>query len=88
VRRFGYWVSFIEKTFIRQFKKGFRLISRCLRLEALYLEEFKNPHQYDLFSEKRMILDKLQEEGFISIHDGHLNPTPTGLAVADSLSLI
>jgi hypothetical protein len=34
------------------------------------------------------MLHKLQEEGFIFIQDGHLHPTPTGLAVADSLSLI
>jgi len=73
---------------MRQFKKDFRLIPGCLRLEALYLEDFKNQHQYDLFADKRMILDKLQEEGFISIQDGHPSPTPTGIAVADSLSLI
>ena len=59
-----------------------------LRLDALYLEDFKNQHQYDLFAEKRMILDKLQEEGFFSVQDGHASPTPTDLAVADSLSLI
>jgi hypothetical protein len=88
MRRFGYWVSFIEKRSMRQLKKGFSTISGCLRLEALYLEDFKNQHQYDLFADKRMILDKLQEEGFISIQNGHLCPTPTGLAVADSLSLI
>jgi hypothetical protein len=35
-----------------------------------------------------MILDKLQEEGFFSTRDGNLSPTPTGLAIADSLSLI
>jgi hypothetical protein len=34
------------------------------------------------------MLDKLQEKGLISIQDGRLHPTPTGLAVADSLSLI
>jgi DNA topoisomerase IA len=34
------------------------------------------------------MLDKLQEEGLISIKDGHVYPTPTGLAVADSLSQI
>jgi oxygen-independent coproporphyrinogen-3 oxidase len=69
-----------------------------LQLEALYLglrtkkgvgfEDFKNQYQYDLFTEKRKMLDKLQEEGLISIQDGHLYPTPTGFAVADSLSLI
>jgi len=33
-------------------------------------------------------LDKLEEEGFISIQDGYLCPTQTGLVIADSLSLI
>ena len=69
-----------------------------LHLEALYLglrtrkgiflEDFKNLYGDDLFAEKKSILDKLQEEGFISIQDGRLRPTPNGLAVADSLSLI
>jgi oxygen-independent coproporphyrinogen-3 oxidase len=69
-----------------------------LRLEALYLglrtkkgislQDFKNQYHYDLFTEKKMILAKLEEEGFISIQDGYLYPTQTGLAVADSLSLI
>jgi len=69
-----------------------------LRLEALYLglrtkkgislQEFKNQYHYDLFSKKKKILAKLEEEGLISIEDGHLSPTQAGLAVADSLSLI
>ncbi|OGP69745.1 MAG: hypothetical protein A2169_09980 [Deltaproteobacteria bacterium RBG_13_47_9] len=69
-----------------------------LRLEALYfglrtkkgvdLQDFKNRYHYDLFTEKKKILAKLEEEGFISIQDGYLYPTQTGLAVADSLSLI
>ena len=69
-----------------------------LRLEALYLglrtkkgvclQDFETRYDYDLFTEKKEILGKLQEEGFISIRDGYLFPTKTGLAVADSLSLI
>jgi oxygen-independent coproporphyrinogen-3 oxidase len=69
-----------------------------LRLEALYLglrtkkgvslQDFENRYDYDLFTEKKEILDKLEEEGLISIQDGHLYPTQTGLAIADSLSLI
>jgi oxygen-independent coproporphyrinogen-3 oxidase len=69
-----------------------------LRLEALYLglrtkkgvflQDLKNRYDYDLFTEKKEILDKLEEEGFISIQDGCLSPTQTGLAIADSLSLI
>lgn len=69
-----------------------------LRLEALYLglrtrkgislHDFKSRYHYDLFSEKKKILTKLEEEGFIFFRDGSLHPTQTGLAVADSLSLI
>ena len=69
-----------------------------LRLEALYLglrtkkgvslQDFENYYHYDLFTGKKKILDKLEEEGFISIRDGYLFPTKTGLAIADSLSLI
>jgi len=67
-------------------------------LEALFLafrtkkgfnlEDFNNRYHCDLFTEKKKMLNKLQEEGFISIQDGHLHPTPTGFAVADSVSLI
>jgi oxygen-independent coproporphyrinogen-3 oxidase len=69
-----------------------------LRLEALYLglrtkkgvslHDFKNRYHYDLFAEKKEILDRLREEGLITIRDGRLSPTQTGLAVADSLALI
>jgi oxygen-independent coproporphyrinogen-3 oxidase len=69
-----------------------------LRLEAFYLglrtkrginlEDFKNRYQYDLFTEKKKLLDKLQKEELISVQNGHLYPTPTGIALADSLSLI
>jgi oxygen-independent coproporphyrinogen-3 oxidase len=74
------------------------LTKEQLRLEALYLglrtkkgiflQDFKNQYHYDLFTEKKKILTNLEEEGFISIQDGCLYPTQTGLAVADSLSLI
>jgi len=69
-----------------------------LQLEALYLglrtrkgiflQGFKNQYHYDLFFEKKKILAKLEEEGFISIEDGYLYPTQRGFAIADSLSLI
>ena len=58
------------------------MISGCLRLDPPSLENFKNQYHYDYFSEK-MILDKLDEEGFISIQDGHICPTPSDFAVAD-----
>ena len=69
-----------------------------LRLEAFYLglrtrkgislQDFKNQYHYDLLAEKEKILSILEEEGFVSIQDGTLTPTQTGLAIADSLSLI
>ncbi len=69
-----------------------------LRLEAFYLglrtkrgiflQDFKKNYHYDLLTEKKKILARLEEEGFISIQDGCLYPTLTGLAVADSLSMI
>jgi len=69
-----------------------------LRLETLYLglrtkkgvslNDYKNRYDSDLLSEKKKILEKLEKEGFISIQNGHLSPTPTGFALADSLSLI
>jgi oxygen-independent coproporphyrinogen III oxidase len=74
------------------------LMKDQLRLEAIYfglrtkkginLQDFKNWYSYDLFVERKEILGKLQGEGFISIQDGYLYPTQTGLAIADSLSLI
>ncbi len=68
------------------------------RLEALYFglrtkkgihfQDFKNAYGYDLLAVKKGMLSKLQEEGFISIREGRLYPTPKGFAVANSLSLI
>ena len=60
----------------RRIKKGFNL------------EDFNDQYDWDLFAEKRMILDKLQEAGFFSVQDSHPSPAPTGLAVTDSFSLI
>ncbi len=69
-----------------------------LRLEAFYLglrtkkgislQGFKNRYHYDLLTEKKKILARLEEEGFIAVEEGCLHPTPAGLAIADSLSLI
>jgi len=74
------------------------LTAEQLGLEALYLglrtkkgislQDFQKEYHYDLLAEKEKILSKLEEEGFISIQDGTLTPTQTGLAIADSLSLI
>ncbi|MFB3884462.1 MAG: radical SAM family heme chaperone HemW [Thermodesulfobacteriota bacterium] len=80
------------------FEETETLTMEQLRLEALYLglrtrkgislQDFKNQYHCDLFTEKGKMLDKLQEEGLISIQDGRLCSTATGFAVADSLSLI
>jgi len=69
-----------------------------LRLEALYLglrtkkgvslKGFKNQYRCDLLTEKKKILARLEEEGFISVKGDRLHPTLTGLAIADSLALI
>lgn len=69
-----------------------------LQLEALYLglrtkkgvslEDFKKRYHYDLFAEKKEILKKLEEKGFVTVQNGYLFPSRMGLAIADSLSLI
>ena len=69
-----------------------------LRLEALALglrtskgvnlKNYAEDYQYDLFSLKRKILARLQEEGLLVIQNGFLRPTRAGLAVADGLALI
>ena len=74
------------------------LTTEQLKLEVLYLglrtkkgvdlQDFRNEFHYDLFTKKKKILSRLQEEGLVSVRDGCLSPTRTGLAVADSLSLI
>jgi coproporphyrinogen III oxidase-like Fe-S oxidoreductase len=74
------------------------LSTEALRLEALFLgfrtkegihlENFNTRFECDLLEEKAETLEILQNSGFIKIEDGYLRPTPSGLAVADSLSLI
>ncbi len=74
------------------------LTTEQLRLEALYLglrtkkgvslQTFKNRYGYDLLTEKKEILARLEEEGFISVEEDCLHPTRSGLAIADSLSMI
>jgi len=56
--------------------------------KGIFLQDFKKRYDYDLLAEKKKILTRLQEEGFISLQGGYLYPTQAGLAVADSLSLI
>ena len=69
-----------------------------LRLEALYvgmrtkkgiqLQEFGDRYHCNLVSDKNSMLTKLQEEKLVSLEGGYLCPTRTGLAMADSLSLM
>jgi putative oxygen-independent coproporphyrinogen III oxidase len=69
-----------------------------LRLEALYfgmrtkrgihLQEFGDRYHCNLVNEKNSLLTKLQEEKLVSVEGGYLCPTRSGLALADSLSLI
>jgi oxygen-independent coproporphyrinogen III oxidase len=56
--------------------------------KGLHIADFNRDYQCDLLAEKRDILAKLQEEGFVSSSDGYLYPTRKGLAVADSLCLL
>jgi oxygen-independent coproporphyrinogen-3 oxidase len=74
------------------------LTTENLKLEALYfglrtkkginLDDFKNQYACNLWCEKKEIWIRLQEEGFLSLHNGRLSPTPKGFAIADSLALL
>jgi oxygen-independent coproporphyrinogen-3 oxidase len=69
-----------------------------LRLEAIYLglrtrkginlKDFLENYEYDLLAEKRGLLTRLQQEGFLAIEDDHVVPTRAGLVVADRLALL
>ena len=69
-----------------------------LRLEALYLglrtrkgihlQDYATRYACDLLAAKGEILTRLREAGFINVKDGYLQPTRTGLLMADSLALI
>ncbi len=56
--------------------------------KGIHLEDFCRQYLCDLMSEKGKTITKLREEGFLSLRDGYLFPTRTGLAVADTLALI
>ncbi|MGZ3649204.1 MAG: radical SAM family heme chaperone HemW [Syntrophales bacterium] len=69
-----------------------------LHLEAFFLglrtkrgidlHNHSSRYGYDLISEKADTLARLVKAGFIEINEGHLQPTRSGLAVADSLVAI
>jgi oxygen-independent coproporphyrinogen-3 oxidase len=55
---------------------------------GIHLHNFSDKYGYDLMSEKGDALARLDKAGFIKIKNGNLQPTRTGLAVADILALI
>ena len=69
-----------------------------LQLEVLFLglrtrrgiclQDFAERYHVDLLSEKKDMINRLQEERLLSIQNGYLMPTRAGLAVADSLALM
>jgi oxygen-independent coproporphyrinogen-3 oxidase len=74
------------------------LSAEAMRLEALFLgfrtnegihlNNFNTRFFCNLLEEKADLIKKLQNSGFVMVKDGYLRPTRSGLAVADSLSLI
>lgn len=56
--------------------------------KGIHLHNFSSRYGYDLISEKGDVLARLDKAGFIEIKNGYLQPTRTGLAVADTLALI
>ncbi len=69
-----------------------------LRLEAIYLglrtrkgvnlKDLFDNYKYDLLSEKKEVVTKLRQVGFLGVEDDRLYPTRFGLAVADTLALM
>lgn len=69
-----------------------------LMLESLFLglriavgidlNDFREANHVDLENEKKGIIRKLQDDGFLLIRNGRLMPTLRGLAVADRLPLM
>ncbi|MBN1664148.1 MAG: radical SAM family heme chaperone HemW [Deltaproteobacteria bacterium] len=56
--------------------------------KGINLERYKERFGRDLLKEKSNVIADLDKAGLIKIENGCLRPTPAGLAVADSLSLI
>ncbi len=69
-----------------------------LQLEALFLglrtsvginlRLFNQEYGADLLVQKKAIIETLQKNNLVKLHDGFLSPTIYGLAIADSLALI
>lgn len=56
--------------------------------EGLHLKNFNKRFSCNLLEDKAQTIESLINSGFIRIEDGYLRPTPSGLAVADRLSLM
>jgi len=56
--------------------------------KGVHIEEFNAQYGKDFLSCNSGILKKMQEQGHLVFEDGHLRPTRTGLALADSLARI
>ena len=84
-----------DKTPVGQFEE---LSVEQLAMEALFLGlrtqegidlgRYQARYGVDLLEQKKQILRKLVEDKRLEIKDGHLRPTLSGMAVADSLALI
>ncbi len=74
------------------------LTGEQLLLEALYLglrtregidlDAFARRHGYNWFAEKEKLFQAMAGEGLITLREGRLRPTRSGLAVSDSLPTI
>jgi len=56
--------------------------------KGIHMDDFSKKYTFYDLSEKKAILTKLEEDGFVEIVDDYLRPSRKGLAVADSLALI
>jgi oxygen-independent coproporphyrinogen-3 oxidase len=56
--------------------------------KGVHIGEFSARYGEDFLSSNSLILRTMQEQGHLLLEDGHLRPTRTGLALADSLARI
>ena len=56
--------------------------------KGIHMDNFSRKYTFYDWAERKDILTKLEEDGFVEIVDGYLRPSRKGLAVADSLALI
>jgi oxygen-independent coproporphyrinogen-3 oxidase len=56
--------------------------------KGIHMDVFSRKYTFYDWTERKDLLAKLEEDGFVEIVDGYLRPSRKGLAVADSLALI